>query len=344
VDFGDDSSADQSFDRSTFSSIEVFLRSGNGRFRVDQIHGAFADEALTVHGAGGHDTLDGGDGAELFDGGSGRDAADGNRGNDTGVLGSGWDSLRWDPGDGSDVRLTRVMTKPRTAGGLAAELGLSGTTVRNAARRGLTDRQADEWAIRLGLHPLFVVVWGWARIDPAATALKPAAGRLADALRARIARVSCARGNGCPAYTPWPSSPGSGSRPWPAPSTSYGPRALIVGGIGRGRPATVASTVPAPSATSCTACGRAIEPARSTTRTGPTARWPPRAGVTAKRPRTPSAAPPAREGWILGRLTGALTAANRGWPVFPLRAGTKRPRLREWETVATTSPDRVRWW
>jgi hypothetical protein len=103
VDFGDDGSAVQSFDRSTFSSIEVFLRSGNDRFKVDQINGAFADEALTVHGAGGNDTLDGGDGAELFDGGSGRDAVDGNRGNDTGVLGSGWDSFRWDPGDGSDV-------------------------------------------------------------------------------------------------------------------------------------------------------------------------------------------------------------------------------------------------
>ena len=103
VDFGDDGSAVQSFDRSTFSSIEVFLRSGNDRFKVDQVNGTFADESLTVHGAGGNDTLDGGDGAELFDGGSGRDAVDGNRGNDTGVLGSGWDSFRWDPGDGSDV-------------------------------------------------------------------------------------------------------------------------------------------------------------------------------------------------------------------------------------------------
>jgi hypothetical protein len=28
---------------------------------------------------------------------------DGNRGNDTGILGSGQDSFRWDPGDGSDV-------------------------------------------------------------------------------------------------------------------------------------------------------------------------------------------------------------------------------------------------
>jgi hypothetical protein len=138
VDFGDDSSADQSFDRSTCSSIEVFLRSGNGRFRVDQIHGAFADEALTVHGAGGHDTLDGGDGAELFDGGGGRDAADGNRGNDTGVLGSGWNSLRWDPGDGSDV----ILRDGKVA---ASGEGTSPTTTqwsrRNSVRRAL-DRLA----------------------------------------------------------------------------------------------------------------------------------------------------------------------------------------------------------
>jgi hypothetical protein len=103
VDFGDDGSAEHSFDRSTFTSIEVFLRSGNDRFRVDQVNGTFADESLTVHGSSGDDTLDGGDGAELFDGGSGRDAVDGNRGNDTGILGSGRDSFRWDPGDGSDV-------------------------------------------------------------------------------------------------------------------------------------------------------------------------------------------------------------------------------------------------
>ena len=103
VDFGDDGTAEHSFDRSTFSSIEVSLRSGNDRFRVDQANGAFADEALTVDGGSGNDTLDGGDGVEVFCGGSGNDAVDGNRGNDTGVLGSGQDSFRWDPGDGSDV-------------------------------------------------------------------------------------------------------------------------------------------------------------------------------------------------------------------------------------------------
>ena len=66
-------------------------------------NGVFADEAITVNGGSGNDTLDGGDGVETFLGGSGNDAVDGNRGDDTGVLGSGNDSFRWDPGDGSDV-------------------------------------------------------------------------------------------------------------------------------------------------------------------------------------------------------------------------------------------------
>ncbi len=85
IDFGDDGLAEHSFDRSTFSRIEVFLRAGADQFRIDQVNGIFADEAVTI------------------DGGSGDDAVDGNRGNDTGLLGPGQDSFRWDPGDGSDV-------------------------------------------------------------------------------------------------------------------------------------------------------------------------------------------------------------------------------------------------
>jgi Ca2+-binding RTX toxin-like protein len=103
VDFGDDGSAEHSFDRSSFSSIEVFLGAGNDQFRVDQVNGTFEDEALTVDGGSGNDTMNGGDGDELFYGRSGRDAVDGNRGDDTGYLGSGQDSFRWDPGDGSDI-------------------------------------------------------------------------------------------------------------------------------------------------------------------------------------------------------------------------------------------------
>jgi hypothetical protein len=103
VDFGDDGSADHSFDRSTFSSIDVLLRSGDDQFRVDQVNGAIADEALTVDAGSGNDQMDGGDAAEVFYGRSGNDAVDGNRGDDTAYLGSGTDSFRWDPGDGSDT-------------------------------------------------------------------------------------------------------------------------------------------------------------------------------------------------------------------------------------------------
>ena len=85
-----------------FSRIEVFTGSGHDQFRVDQANGAFTDEALTIDGGNGRDTLNGGDGVELFIGGNGRDAVDGNRG-DTALLGNGRDSFRWDPGDGSDI-------------------------------------------------------------------------------------------------------------------------------------------------------------------------------------------------------------------------------------------------
>jgi hypothetical protein len=102
IDFGDDGSADASFDRRTFSTINVFLLAGNDQFRVDQTNGAFADEALTVDGGSGDDTMLGGDGNETFVGGSGSDFVDGNRGHDTAFLGSGEDTFKWDPGDGSD--------------------------------------------------------------------------------------------------------------------------------------------------------------------------------------------------------------------------------------------------
>ena len=103
VDFGDDGTAERSFDRATFSRINIFARAGHDQVRIDQVNGAFADEAVTMYGGRGNDRLDGGDGAELFLGGRGADAVDGNRGDDTGLLGAGRDSFRWDPGDGSDI-------------------------------------------------------------------------------------------------------------------------------------------------------------------------------------------------------------------------------------------------
>jgi Ca2+-binding RTX toxin-like protein len=103
VDFGDDGSADQTFSRSTFSRINVLLRSGDDQFRVDQVNGPFADEAVTVAAAGGDDTVIGGDGNDSVLGASGNDTFDGNRGVDTALFGSGHDSFIWDPGDGSDT-------------------------------------------------------------------------------------------------------------------------------------------------------------------------------------------------------------------------------------------------
>ncbi|WOT34269.1 bifunctional DNA primase/polymerase [Streptomyces coeruleorubidus] len=41
------------------------------------------------------------------------------------------------------------------------------------------------------------------------------------------------------------------------------------------------------------------------------------------------------------QLTAALDAASRGWHVFPLIPGAKRPAIRDWETRATTDRERI---
>jgi Ca2+-binding RTX toxin-like protein len=103
VDFDDDGTPDRSFDRATFTKIKVVGYRGDDRIRIDQVNGAFADEAVTMYGGSGDDTLEGGDGNEKYFGGRGDDFVDGNRGADTAWQGSGDDIFRWDPGDGSDV-------------------------------------------------------------------------------------------------------------------------------------------------------------------------------------------------------------------------------------------------
>src|SRR5262245_30999328 len=43
--------------------------------------------------------------------------------------------------------------------------------------------------------------------------------------------------------------------------------------------------------------------------------------------------------------TAALRIAARGWPVFPLRPGSKLPAVRDWEHRATTDPEQIAaWW
>ena len=41
-------------------------------------------------------------------------------------------------------------------------------------------------------------------------------------------------------------------------------------------------------------------------------------------------------------VSAALWCAARGWHVFPLAPGSKRPAVDSWESVATTDPDRIR--
>ena len=103
VDVGDDGSPDFSFDRSTFRAIHVQGGAGNDQIRIDQSNGAFTDDAVTLDGGSGNDTLLGGDGADVLIGGSGDDQVTGGRGADTALLGSGQDTFTWNPGDGSDT-------------------------------------------------------------------------------------------------------------------------------------------------------------------------------------------------------------------------------------------------
>src|SRR4051794_39110521 len=103
VDVGDDGTNDFLFDRSTFSAIDVAGAAGDDTLRVDQNGGLFTDEAVTLNGGAGDDTLSGGDGADTLIGGPGADTVDGNRGSDAASLGAGNDSFSWDPGEGSDT-------------------------------------------------------------------------------------------------------------------------------------------------------------------------------------------------------------------------------------------------
>jgi len=104
VDFGDDGSADHTFDLSTFDAIDVKAGNGNDTVRIDQANGTFTTtKATRIDGENGDDTLIGGSGNEVFVGGGGNDLVDGNGGADTAFLGKGDDTFVWDPGDGSDV-------------------------------------------------------------------------------------------------------------------------------------------------------------------------------------------------------------------------------------------------
>ena len=100
VDVNGDGVGDFSFDRSTFTAIEVLARGGDDRV-VNRAQ--IFDEVTTIDGGGGNDTLTGGPGVQTLIGGGGNDAVSGGDGDDTGRLGTGNDRYAWNPGDDNDV-------------------------------------------------------------------------------------------------------------------------------------------------------------------------------------------------------------------------------------------------
>jgi len=107
----------QTFDRKTFTAVTVELGAGDDVFAID---GQFGDEALTVDGGNGNDTINGSNATDVLKGGGGNDTIFGNAGDDvifagagndkvdagTGrdivSLGGGDDEFSWTPGQGSD--------------------------------------------------------------------------------------------------------------------------------------------------------------------------------------------------------------------------------------------------
>src|SRR5262245_1314694 len=80
--------------------------------------------------------------------------------------------------------------------GLARQLRLAGHTLRTASRRGLSDVQADRWAVRLGLHP--VEVWGSSWYDGVGDRGVPSHARVEQHLRSLIERGELRPGDPLP--------------------------------------------------------------------------------------------------------------------------------------------------
>ncbi len=88
VDVGEDGTTDFSFDRGTFTAIDVEAGGGNDEVRIAP--GSDLSN-VTINGGAGDDTIIGGLEADVIFGGPGNDIVDGGRGNDTVDLGAGKD-------------------------------------------------------------------------------------------------------------------------------------------------------------------------------------------------------------------------------------------------------------
>ncbi len=138
---------------------------------------------------------------------------------------------------------------------LAHHVRVSGETLKRAAHDGLTDTEADQWATRLGFHP--IAIWGWDWID-AGIEHRPTTvlGQLIDQLRERIVSGELQAGDQLP-------SAAALGRAW---GVSRNTAARVVAALVREGRLSVAGggpqrriTVTTP-AHICTTCAEPIEP------------------------------------------------------------------------------------
>jgi hypothetical protein len=142
-----------------------------------------------------------------------------------------------------------------SAGALARRLALSGAVIGRARRHGLTDVQADHWAVRVGAHPL--EVWGWAWVEAATeTCGRPSYARLAAELRDRILRSDLAPGQQLPTIATLAADWQVGTKTAAKVVDELRAEGLVVGGGRRGWANTVAATARA----ACVTCGQPIDP------------------------------------------------------------------------------------
>ena len=142
-----------------------------------------------------------------------------------------------------------------TATAMGRCLGIGGATVSRAARSGLSDHQADEWAIRLGFHPL--MVWGWAWIDPNGQARgRPSYARVAAGIRWAVAKGELGPGDPVPSVKALADRWGVATGSVTQALDELRAEGLITRG-GRGRRNLIASPLELGS-TNCAVCGRPI--------------------------------------------------------------------------------------
>jgi hypothetical protein len=139
-----------------------------------------------------------------------------------------------------------------TPAGLAARLNTGANNITQAARLGLTDLQADRWAIRLAFHP--VLVWGWAWVDAAPDTASSRA-RIADDLRGRIARGELQPGDPLPPVKVLAARWRVGDKTVSQATVELERDGLVVT-AGRGQRPVVAQ----PGAVECRTCGECGEP------------------------------------------------------------------------------------